>query len=437
METTALIFLGGVCIGALSTFIYTQLQKIKQKQKWQEELNLLKAKLFESETLRSAQKQSVIEKTEQLKEIEKKFENIFKALSSEALQNNNKYFMDFAKTTFEKMQESAKCDLSEKEKTIKDLVTPIKQSLEKFDEKVIALEKAREGAYVGLTEQVKNLLSNQLKLENETANLVKALRAPNVRGQWGELQLRRTVELAGMLNQVDFLEQINATTEEGRQRPDMIINLPNGKKVIVDAKAPLAAYLEALEAKQPQEQLLKLKDHARQIKDHLQKLGSKQYWKQFEPTPEFVVLFLPGEMFFSAALEQDPTLIEFGTDHRVILATPTTLIALLKTVFYGWKQEAIALDAKEISNLGATLYDRMNVLAEHFLEIRKGLDRSVCAYNKAVNSMETRVLPTARKFKELHSIGDQAIPELAIIDTSLTHPKADELLVTESIASNN
>lgn len=363
---------------------------------------------------------------------EKRFENTFKALSSEALQNNNRSFLDLAKATFEKMQEGAKGDLSQKEKSISEMVTPIKQTLEKFDEKVNALEKAREGAYSGLNEQVKSLLVTQTKLESETANLVKALRAPNVRGQWGEMQLKRTVELAGMINQVDFVEQESVTTEDGRQRPDMIINLPNGKKIIVDAKAPLAAYLEALEAKQPHEQILKLKDHARQIKEHLQKLGAKSYWKQFEPTPEFVVLFLPGEMFFSAALEQDPCLIEFGSDNRVILATPTTLIALLKTISYGWKQESIALDAKEISELGNVLYDRMSVLANHFLDLRKGLTQSVTAYNKAVSSMETRVLPTARKFKELHSIGDDEIAELSTIDVPIVEAKAGELASLEA-----
>lgn len=427
---TLLVLLSGFAIGAIAVYIFAQHRKIQQERAWQEEVASLKLKLFESETLRNVQKQSVEEKTLLLSDAEKRFENTFKALSSDALQNNNRSFLDLAKATFEKMQEGAKGDLSQKERSIKELVTPIQQTLEKFDAKVNALEKAREGAYIGLSEQVKNLLNTQVKLESETANLVKALRAPNVRGQWGEMQLRRTVELAGMINQVDFLEQESVLTEDGWQRPDMIINLPNGKKIIVDAKAPLAAYLEALEAKQPQEQILKLKDHARQIRDHLQKLGTKNYWKQFEPTPEFVILFLPGEMFFSAALEQDSTLIEFGVDHRVILATPTTLIALLKTVSYGWKQESIALEAKEISELGNVLYERMAILAEHFSDIRKGLERSIFAYNKAVSSMETRVLPAARKFKELHSIGNREIVELANIDISLITPKENELLTT-------
>ena len=391
----------------------------------------LKEKLIEAETLRDAEKRGREEKDSLLKEAEKQFENAFKALSSEALKSNNQSFLDLAKMTFEKMQEGAKGDLAYKEKAIKEMVSPIKQSLEKFDEKVNALEKNREGAYAGLHEQIKSLVKTQMKLEGETANLVKALRAPNVRGQWGEMQLRRTVELAGMINQVDFFEQESVSTEEGRQRPDMIVNLPNGRKVIVDAKAPLAAYLDALEAKDPEEQIVKLKHHARQIRDHLQKLGTKSYWKQFEPTPEFVVLFLPGEMFFSAALEQDPELVDFGADNRVILATPTTLIALLKTVAYGWKQEAVALEAKEIHELGSALYERISVLAVHFDDIRKGLDKSVSAYNKAVSSIESRVLPTARRFKELHSIGDKDIVELKEVDKVIRQTKVEELEIQE------
>lgn len=370
------------------------------------EMGVLKNKLFESETLREVQRQALEERNCFIKETE----SAFKALSSEALQNNNRSFLDLAK----------------------NFISPIKESLEKFDQKVNTLEKSREGAYVSLTEQVKGLLVMQSKLEQETSNLVKALRAPNVRGQWGEMQLRRAVELAGMINQVDFQEQETVNTEDGRQRPDMIIHLPNGKKIIVDAKAPLAAYLDALETKQAQDQILKLKDHARQIKEHLQKLGSKNYWKQFEHTPEFVVLFLPGEMFFSAALEQDPTLIEFGVDNRVILATPTTLIALLKTISYGWKQESIALEAKEISKLGNILYERVYILAKHFLDIRRGLEQSTTAYNKAVLSLESRLLPAARKFKDLHNIGDSSIPEIQPIDTPLMESKAEELVETLS-----
>lgn len=359
---------------------------------------------------------------------EKKWETSFKALSADALKQNNESFLDLAKLTFERLHEGSKGDLEKRQQSINDAITPIHKALEKFDEKVNALERSREGAYSSLIQQIKGLMTTQLKLEGETSNLVKALRTPNVRGQWGEMQLRRTVEISGMLNRVDFIEQESTDTEFGRQRPDMLINLPNGKRVIVDAKAPLAAYLDALDAPNPEIQITQLKRHARHIRDHLVKLGSKAYWKQFDETPEFVVLFLPGEAFFSAALEQDPGLIDFGTENQVILATPTTLIALLKTVSYGWRQESMAQEVKTISELGNLLYERIGTFASHFGELRKGLERSVAAYNKTVVSMESRVLPAARKFQDLNIGASKDIERQQPIEVSPKVTTADELV---------
>jgi DNA recombination protein RmuC len=286
------------------------------------------------------------------------------------------------------------------------------------DQQIQQLEVARREAYGDLTAQVRSLISTQEKLQSETGNLVRALRAPTVRGRWGEIQLKRVVELAGMLPYCDFVEQETINTASGRLRPDLIVRLPGEKNVVVDAKTPLLAYLDAIESTDDDLRRQKLADHAAQVRAHMTQLSSKSYWEQFESTPEFVVMFLPGETFFSAALEQEPGLIEHGVALKIIPASPTTLIALLKAVAYGWNQEKLARNAREISALGKELYERLRTLGTHFERVGKGLDNAVEAYNKAVGSLESRVMVSARKFSELGAPVVEEIGELAPIETT-------------------
>ncbi|MDK9712775.1 MAG: DNA recombination protein RmuC [Sulfuritalea sp.] len=361
------------------------------------------------------------------------FADAFKVISADALAKNNQSFLELARATLEAQQAaalaSAKTDLDKRQLAIGELVAPVKTSLEKFEQQIQGIEKSRVDAYATLTEQVRAMAEAQGALRMETGNLVKALRAPQTRGRWGELQLKRVVEMAGMLDHCDFREQESTSTEDGRLRPDMVVKLPGGRNIVVDAKAPLAAYLEALEASDEDEKKRKLLDHARQVRDHLKKLGQKAYWDQFQPSPDFVVLFLPGEMFYSAALEADPSLIEAGVDARVILATPTTLIALLRAVAYGWTQQALTENAERISLLGRELYERIATVTEHWGRVGRNLGEAVGAYNKSVASMETRVLVSARKFRDLKVAGeDKEIADLNPVEALPRDVQAPELL---------
>ena len=336
----------------------------------------------------------------------------FQALSGEALKQNNEAFLKLAAVSFEALHVKAEGVLQQRQQAIDGLVRPLQESLQRYDEQMRLLEQSRQSAYGGLDQHLKSLAESQQRLQQETGNLVKALRAPAVRGQWGEITLKRVAELAGMIDHCDFIEQQSVMGEDGRLRPDMVVLLPGGRRIIVDAKTVLSAYLDAHEARDDAQRTEALRRHADQVRKRMDDLSLKDYWSQFDRAPEFVVLFLPGEQFLGAALDQDPRLIEEGFARGVVLATPATLVALLRAVAYGWQQQQLNAHAEVAGRLGKELYERMAVLAEHVNDIGQALGKSITAYNRAVGSLETRVLPAARKFRELGISSDKEIPLL-------------------------
>lgn len=365
------------------------------------------AETLVAETARHVEEQKVL-----LAQSRHELAETFQALSGEALKQNNDAFLNLAKITFESLQIEAKGDLVQRQQAIDNIVQPLQDSLKRYDEQLRQLEQSRQAAYGGLDQHLKLLAESQQRLQQETGNLVNALRAPAVRGRWGEITLKRVAELSGMVAHCDFVEQESVTVDDGRLRPDMVVQLPGGRQVIVDAKTVLAGYLDAHEATTEERRLDGLRRHAAQVRSRMDELSLKAYWNQFDQAPEFVVLFLPGEQFLGAALEQDPQLIEDGFARGVVLATPTTLMALLRAVAYGWRQEQLTAHADEAGRLGKDLYERMAVLAEHLNDVGQALGKSVSAYNKAVGSLETRILPAARRFKELGVSSEKDIPPL-------------------------
>jgi DNA recombination protein RmuC len=361
----------------------------------------------------SSERRNAEEKLRLLADATEELKTQFRVLASSALEKNNDNFLKLANTVLQNYQTKAAGELAQKEQAVKNLVEPVAQSLAGMNQQIQALEQTRSQAYGALSSQVQSLLETQKALQSETGNLVKALREPQARGRWGELQLHRVLELAGMLEYCDFKEQLTFSDDDRRFRPDVIVDLPGGKQVVVDAKVPLAAYLAALEAPDELTRSARLADHARQVRQHIDSLASRTYWARLPCTPEFVVLFLPGEVFFRAAMDADAELIEYGVGQKVIVASPTTLIALLKAVAYGWNQKNLAESASKISEAGKVLYERLCTMTGYLEDLGKKLGGAVKSYNEMLGSMERRVLPVARKFPELdRSLAAESLSEL-------------------------
>ena len=394
-------------LGALVAYLLTRSRMDKNIQALQEKNNTLYTKL-------QVEQAQYVEKIEALKESRTQLKESFSALSKHALDANNESFLQLAQQKLGLFETRAQANLTEKEKSIETLLKPMSEALKKTERQISEIEKERKEAYGSITNHLKQVTEAQQGLQSETEQLVRALRRPEVRGQWGELTLKRLAELAGMVNHCDFEEQTHVDVEDGKNiRPDMIVRMPEHRELIVDAKTPLDAYLSAVQSNTPEERESHLKHHARKVRERMKELASKAYWSQFKQSPDFVILFIPGEQFLTCALDYDDKLLEDAFANRVILATPTTLVALLRSVAYGWQQAAISENAEHIRDLAQDLYKRLHSFCSHLQKVGKNLDDSVDNYNKAIGSLERQVLPGARKFTEL---GVQAKQELPLID---------------------
>jgi DNA recombination protein RmuC len=370
-----------------------------------------------------AERRAAEEKLRLVEESKARLAETFQALSAEALRKNGEDFLQLARTSLEKFQQAAQGDLDQRQKAIADLVKPVQETMQRFDGKVDELEKMRIRSHAALSEQIRSL-------NDATGSLAKALRAPALRGRWAEIHLRRAVELSGLTEHCDFFEQVTAEGEEGRVRPDMVIQLPAGRTVLVDAKAPLDAYLDAAQATDEARRAARLRDHAQQVRHHVQQLARKTYWESFDESAELIVLYLPNDAVFAAALDHDAELLESALRQRVVLATPSTLFALLLTVAHGWKQERLAQNARDIASLGRELHKRLSDAGKHLTKLGRSLDGAVRAYNETVGSFEARVLPSARRFRDLHAAQlDVEIAPLEPIETGARPLTAPELVL--------
>jgi DNA recombination protein RmuC len=375
-----------------------------------DEIAALRSRGARLETIIRQDRQALKEKLSLVEGWQERLTDAYRGLSARALKENNRIFMDLAQATLSRFMDNARGDLAQRTQAVDGMLKPLREALERYEHNTRSLERARENAYGELRQQIHSLAATQERVQHETGRLVKALQVPHVRGRWGETTLRRVAELSGMQAHCDFFEQPATPGADNRMRPDMVVQLPGQRRIIVDAKVSLTAYLDALEATTPEKRDALLDRHAAQIATHIQQLARKAYWTQFDTTPEFVVLFIPGENFFAAALARNPNLIEEGMQRQIVLATPTTLIALLKAVAYGWRQQQTAENAHKISQLGRTLYERLQTMTGHLQQMGRDLDRCISSYNRMVGSMERRVLVSARGLEALGLVDAEQDP---------------------------
>jgi len=402
----------GILLGALAALLW----RARSEQALRIEAEVLRARLKSEEALAAEREQSLARAREQL-------QGVFGELAQESLQNNSEVFLQLARERMTRQQQDATQELKERESAIESLVKPIREALLKTEGQIQSIERERIDSFATIKTQMEALASGQSLLSRETRNLVTALRRPGVRGQWGEITLRRVVELSGMTMHVDFTEQQHLATDTGAIRPDMVVHMPEQRDIVVDVKTPLDAYLAAVEAQTDEERGTQLRRHAQIVGTRIREHASKQYWAQFERSPDFVVLFLPGEQFLSAALQENPNLIDDSMRQNVLLATPTSLVALLKVVSYGWKQTLLAANAEEVRQLGEELYKRLAVFGEHLARLGKSLGNSVESFNRAVGSLEQQVLPAARRFPELGLRVSREIEPIEPIESLTRRPR--------------
>ena len=414
-EVSLISIIVAAIVGALLTYVYLQ-----------RKLSTLRENNSALTTRLEVEQQNNNEKIEALEKARIQLTETFTALSSQALKNNNEEFLKLAQENLKQYQAQAVNELDKKEKSIEHLLNPIKETLSKTEEQIRSIEKERKESQGALHKHLESMAQSQATLQDETRKLVTALRRPEVRGQWGEMTLKRLAELAGMVEHCDFFEQEQVRTDEGALRPDMIVRMPDGREIVVDVKTPLDAYINAIEAVDDTERQIQLTRHTKNVKQRINELADKAYWQQFKNAPDFVVLFIPGDQFLSAALDQEPAILENALARQVILATPTSFVALLRAVGYGWRQEQLAENAEHIKTVGEELYGRLQTFTEHLQKLGKSLDNGMKHYNSAVGSFDSRVLPSARKFNEMGISADKKLKQPSQVETAVRQIETDK-----------